>query len=147
MKHHATYERFGGDQSLIRAYDHWSVLIRPKQATLGACVIVAHADVQALGDLSVAAHAEFGRVVADLEAAWARAFAPDKRNYLCLMMVDREVHYHALPRYEGGRTFEGAERSDAGWPGPPDLGSEVGDVAAAARDALIAAWDGADPAE
>ena len=142
MKHHPTYERFGGDQSLIRAYDHWSVLIRPKQATLGACVIVAHADVRALGDLPEAAHAAFGRVVADLEAAWARAFAPDKRNYLCLMMVDREVHYHALPRYEAARDFAGAPRGDAGWPGPPDLGADVGEVAEAARDALIEAWRG-----
>ena len=143
MKHHATYERFGGDGNLVRAYEHWSVLIRPKQATLGACVIVAHSDAQAMGDLPDAAFAEFGRVVRDLEAAWATAFAPDKRNYLCLMMVDKEVHYHALPRFEAPVMFEGSERLDAGWPGPPDLSASVGDVADAARTALVSAWPAA----
>ena len=140
MTHHATYEKFGGDANLVRAYDHWSVLVRPGQATLGACVIVAHADAQALGALPLAAHTEFGRVVADLEAAWARAFAPDKRNYLCLMMVDREVHFHALPRFETPPVFCGAERADAGWPGPPDLSASVGDVSGPVREALRAAW-------
>ena len=144
MKHHATYERFGGDQSLVRAYAHWSVLVRPKQATLGACVIVAHADVGALGALPPEAHAEFGRVVADLEAAWDAAFRPDKRNYLCLMMVDPHVHHHALPRFEEPRTFAGARRSDAGWPGPPDLSASVGDVAEEVRAALISAWPSQD---
>ena len=144
MRHHATYERFGGDQSLVRAYAHWSVLVRPKQATLGACVIVAHADVGALGALPPEAHAEFGRVVRDLEAAWDAAFAPDKRNYLCLMMVDPHVHHHALPRFEGPRTFAGAERTDVGWPGPPDLSASVGDVAEAVREALVSAWPSQD---
>lgn len=124
----------------MRAYAHWSVLIRPKQATLGACVIVAHAAAEALGDLPSKAHEEFGRVVAELEAAWDAAFAPAKRNYLCLMMVDPHVHYHALPRYDGPRAFVGADRMDAGWPGPPDLSASVGDVADAARAALSAAW-------
>ena len=140
MKHHATYERFGGDQTLVRAYDHWSVLVRPKQATLGACVIVAHADVRALSALPDAAHAEFGRVVRALEAAWATAFAPDKHNYLCLMMVDPHVHHHALPRFERPRTFAGEERMDAGWPGPPDLSASVGEVAGAVREALLDAY-------
>jgi len=140
MKHHATYEKFGGDESLIAAYDHWSVLCRPKQATLGAAVLVAHADVTAYADLPDAAFAEFARVVRDLEAALRGSFAPDKMNYLMLMMVDPHVHYHALPRYEGAPSFEGTERPDAGWPGQPDLSASVGDIAPAVRDALRSAW-------
>lgn len=144
MKRHATYERFGGDQSLIRAYDHWSVLVRPKQATLGACVIVAHDDAQSLSGLPRAAFTEFGQVVHDLEAAWDAAFAPDKRNYLCLMMVDKEVHYHALPRFDGPRMFAGSERSDPGWPGPPDLAASVGDISGQVKAALSSAWPSQD---
>ena len=140
MKHHATYERFGGDGNLVRAHEHWSVLVRPKQVTLGACVIVAHADACAVGALPDAAHAEFGRVVRQLEAAWDAAFAPTKRNYLCLMMVDPHVHHHALPRFEAPVMFEGSERADAGWPGPPDLSASVGDVAASVRAVLSSAW-------
>lgn len=125
MKHHATYEKFGGDESLIAAYDHWSVLCRPKQATLGAAVLVAHADVTAYADLPDAAFAEFARVVRDLEAALRGSFAPDKMNYLMLMMVDPHVHAHVIPRYEGNRDFTGVQFPDAGWPKLPDLGSAV----------------------
>ena len=142
MRHHDTYEKFGGDGSLIRAYRHWSVLIRPKQATLGALVMVAHADVRALSALPVEAFAEQAQVIGEVEAALARAFAPDKINYLTLMMVDPHVHAHILPRYEAPRMFAGSERSDAGWPGVPDLSASVGDVAAAAKSALLAAWSG-----
>ena len=140
MKHHSTYEKFGGDDTLIRAYDHWSVLARPKQATLGACVLVAHADVTAYADLPREAFGEFAQVVGDYEAACRAAFAPDKMNYLMLMMVDPHVHYHALPRFEAPVSFEGAERADAGWPGPPDLSASVGDIADEVRAALSAAW-------
>jgi diadenosine tetraphosphate (Ap4A) HIT family hydrolase len=37
-------------------------------------------------------------------------------------MVDPHVHFHVIPRYEGGRGFGGIDVSDAGWPGVPALG-------------------------
>jgi diadenosine tetraphosphate (Ap4A) HIT family hydrolase len=140
MRHHETYEKFGGDGALITSYDHWSVLARPKQPTLGATVLIAHADVRAFGALPAPAFAELGRVIADLEQALEAAFEPDKVNYLTLMMVDPHVHTHALPRYAAPREFEGGERHDAVWPGPPDLKADVGDVAEAVRETMKAAW-------
>ena len=44
-------------------------------------------------------------------------------NYLMLMMVDPDVHFHVIPRYEGSRHRSGLEFADAGWPGPPVLTS------------------------
>jgi diadenosine tetraphosphate (Ap4A) HIT family hydrolase len=141
MSHHATYDAFGGGASLIRAYDHWSVLIRPKQATLGAMVLVAHADVTSYGGLPAAAHAELAMIIPDIEAALAKTFRPQKMNYLMLMMVDPHVHYHVLPRYNGPQEFAGIKAEDPGWPGPPDLKSTApGGLAAEAQRALIAAW-------
>jgi diadenosine tetraphosphate (Ap4A) HIT family hydrolase len=49
----------------------------------------------------------------------------ERINYLMLMMVDRDVHFHVLPRYEGARENEGLSFADAGWPGPPQLGQAV----------------------
>ena len=38
-----------------------------------------------------------------------------------LMMVDRDVHFHVIPRYAEARQFNGLEFIDFGWPGAPDL--------------------------
>ncbi|MNC89705.1 hypothetical protein D3C83_56830 [compost metagenome] len=50
-------------------------------------------------------------------------FAPlaDKINWLLLMMVDPDVHFHVLPRYSGARQFAGMTFTDPGWPAAPDL--------------------------
>ena len=46
-----------------------------------------------------------------------RLVAYEKINYLMLMMVDRDVHFHVIPRYAGERVHEGVSFPDAG--GPP----------------------------
>ena len=48
-------------------------------------------------------------------------FGFERINYLMLMMVDPDVHFHVLPRYGSARTFAGVTFEDAGWPGPPRL--------------------------
>ncbi len=46
-------------------------------------------------------------------------------NYLMLMMVDKHVHYHIIPRYSETKTFLGREWKDSGWPAIPNLNAEV----------------------
>jgi len=116
---HATLRAFGYPDTLVQSYDHWSVLLRPKQATLGALVLIAHADVHAFADLPDAAFAELARPVRDIETALHRVFAPGRINYLKLMMVDPHVHDHVLPRYDAPRIHRGVSFGDPGWPGPP----------------------------
>lgn len=118
---HATLIKFGYPDSLIAEYEHWVVLLRPKQATLGALVLAAKSDAQAYGNLPPAAFAEQTKAVADIEAALKTAFGYDKINYLMLMMVDHEVHFHVLPRYAQPKEVEDVLFGDPGWPGPPDL--------------------------
>ena len=72
--------------------------------------------------LSPSSFTELRTVTGDLERALKRAFEYDKINYLMLMMVDPDVHFHVIPRYSGPRTFGGREFVDFGWPGPADLG-------------------------
>lgn len=121
QKPHATLIRFGYPDSLIAEYDHWAVLLRPKQATLGALVLAAKSEAQAYGGLPAEAFTEQAKVVSDIETALRAAFGYDKLNYLMLMMVDKEVHFHVLPRYAEPKEFEGVLFGDPGWPGPPDL--------------------------
>ena len=54
-----------------------------------------------------------------------RAVDYEKINYLMLMMVDRDVHFHVIPRYAGERVHNGQAFRDAGWPAQPDLGAAV----------------------
>jgi diadenosine tetraphosphate (Ap4A) HIT family hydrolase len=135
MRHHETYEKFGGDANRIAAYEHWSVLIRQAQATKGAMVMIAHANVTKYSDLPAEAFSEMAQVIRDIERALGTAFQPDKMNYLMLMMVDPHVHYHVIPRYGPDH-----ERQDPGWPGPPSLGVSVEADPADVCETLRSVW-------
>ncbi|MDO7834642.1 HIT family protein [Sphingobium sp. HBC34] len=121
----ATIAKFGHPATLIAEFDHWVVLLRPAQPTLGSLVLAAKSDATAFGDLPAEAHAELKSVTATIEAALRGAVDYAKINYLMLMMVDPHVHFHVLPRYEGERSGGGVTVPDAGWPGQPDLGTAV----------------------
>ncbi|HIM42867.1 MAG TPA: HIT family protein [Rhodospirillales bacterium] len=114
---------FGHPDSLVREYDHWVVLVRPKQVTLGALVMACKERAQSFGAVSSEAFREHERVVRDIEQGLKAFSAFEKINYLMLMMVDKEVHYHVLPRYSETRNFEGVDYPDPGWPAVPDLTS------------------------
>lgn len=118
----ATMRKFGAPQTIIRSFQYWSVLLRPAQATLGALVLAAHEPVQAFSQLSPASFAELHSVTGQIESALAKAFHYDKINYLMLMMVDPDVHFHVIPRYAQPKPFAGMEFIDAGWPAMPSLG-------------------------
>ncbi|QIK80122.1 HIT family protein [Sphingomonas piscis] len=120
-----TIEKFGYPTTLIKAYEHWVVLARPAQVTLGSLILAARSPATAYSHLPVSAFAEQAQVVAEIERALAAFSGYEKINYLMLMMVDPHVHYHIIPRYEGERSWDGLTLKDAGWPGVPDLKNAV----------------------
>lgn len=120
-----TITRFGHPATLVAEYDHWVVLLRPAQPTLGSLVLAAKSEATDFGALPAAAHAELKEVTSAIEAALKNFVDYAKINYLMLMMVDPHVHFHVIPRYEGEREFEGLQFPDAGWPKLPDLGTAV----------------------
>jgi diadenosine tetraphosphate (Ap4A) HIT family hydrolase len=130
-----TIAKFGWPQTLVREFGHWVVLARPAQPTLGSLVLAAKSGATAFGDLPAEAHAELKVVTAAIEAALGRAVGYARLNYLMLMMVDPQVHFHVIPRYEGTREWNGREFVDVGWPKVPDLGHVV-QLAGAELDAL-----------
>ncbi|HEX6741261.1 MAG TPA: HIT family protein [Sphingomicrobium sp.] len=120
-----TIHAFGYPDNLVREFDHWVVLVRPDQVTLGSLVLAAKSDATAYGALPAEAFAEQGEIVAAIEQA-LRAFVHyEKINYLMLMMVDPNPHFHVIPRYSGARSWGGLEFLDTGWPKAPQLGSAV----------------------
>jgi diadenosine tetraphosphate (Ap4A) HIT family hydrolase len=133
----ATMRKFGHPATVVADYPHWVLQLRPQQATLGALVLISRAPVTAFGALPPAAFANLAHIVPAVEAALRAAFAYDRVNYLMLMMVDPDVHFHVLPRYQVARSFDNQEFTDPGWPGPPRL-DHVNATDAAMNAALVA---------
>jgi len=138
-----TAQKFGYPRTKVAETTHWLVLLRPQQPTFGALVLVCKEDARAFSDLTPAAFADLQVAVAGIEALLRGAVAYDRINYLMLMMVDKDVHFHVLPRYEGSREHHGKSFPDAGWPGQPQLASHVAlddDEAAALAADFAARW-------
>ena len=118
-----TIEKFGYPATLIKEFEHWVVLLRPAQVTLGSLILAAKSDATAYGDLPAEAFAEQAVVIGAIEHALKAFTSYERINYLMLMMVDPNVHFHVIPRYSEARYWAGIELPDAGWPGPPKLDS------------------------
>lgn len=141
-----TIRKFGFPDTEIASLEHWVVLLRPSQATLGALVIAAKGPATAFPELPEEAFAELRAVTQQVERMLQEAFAYDRMNYLMLMMVDPHVHFHALPRFAETRAFADLTFTDPGWPGPPEIQSApdlAEETLALIRDHLRAVWQGA----
>ncbi len=145
-----TIEKFNYPHSEIKEYDHWVVMLRPKQVTIGSCVIAAKCpdDVISFGDLAPAAGAELMAVIHDFESAMKRVFAPViplKFNYIALMLVDPNPHFHAFPRFDQSVVHENTTYLDDAFPKMLNLCStfDLGlESYAALRDRIRYLWEG-----
>ena len=120
-----TMRKFGYPATLIREFDHWAVLLRPAQVTLGSLVLAARAQAAAYSELPSEAFAEQAAAVRSIETALRRFCDYERLNYLMLMMVDPDVHFHVIPRYSAPRQWRRIDFPDDGWPGLPQLKSAV----------------------
>jgi diadenosine tetraphosphate (Ap4A) HIT family hydrolase len=116
-----TLEKFGYPTTLLVELDHWAILLRREQVTLGSLVLAAKSDATRYSGLPPEAFAEQGEAVRRIENALGAFVAFEKINYLMLMMVDPNPHFHVIPRYSEPRTWNGIEFADAGWPRAPRL--------------------------
>ena len=131
-----TARKFGHPDTLLHELRHWAVLLRPAQVTLGSLVLVCKEPAARFSEIGAAASTELVTAVSHVERVLADAFAFDKINYLMLMMVDPDVHFHVVPRYASERSFAGASHADPFWPGPPDVTRAL-DLDDGVRDELI----------
>lgn len=141
-----TLTTFGYPETVVHEDGDWIVLVRPQQVTLGSLVLASRRPVQRFGAVDDAGFRAIGPAVRRIEATLTAFVDYQKINYLMLMMVDPDVHFHVIPRYEGERRFSGITFPDAGWPGPPDLKAAVSpapEVLTALVEALRRNWPGA----
>lgn len=138
-----TMEKFGHPASVVAEVGAWTIQVRPKQLALGSLVLICREPAGAFSQLSPQAFVDLGAAVAEIERVLKAFVRYERINYLMLMMVDPDVHFHVIPRYEGERSFGGATFADAGWPGPPDLARGVDlepDALAALTAELRSRW-------
>jgi glycerol-3-phosphate cytidylyltransferase len=121
----STLEKFHYPESLIKTYQHWHVLLRPDQVTLGSIVLVCKEHVDACSDVSITAVMEKKVIIEHIETILKQTFNYSKINYLTLMMVDPIVHTHIIPRYENGATFNDHTFADQSWPLPPVMSDKL----------------------
>ncbi|GGP54557.1 hypothetical protein GCM10009347_21740 [Shewanella algicola] len=121
----STLRKFDYPQSLIKSYQHWYLLLRPDQPTLGSMVLVCKENVHQYSGISTEAANEQKQIISDVESVLNHRFDCHKVNYLMLMMVDPAVHFHIIPRYEFATEFCGKEFSDNQWPKAPSLVDEL----------------------
>ena len=141
-----TAENFGYPRTKVAETASWLILVRPKQPTFGSLVLICKESAQAFSRLSPAAFADLKVATDGIERMLDQVVAYEKINYLMLMMVDKDVHFHVIPRYEGTRDYDGQVYADAGWPAAPVLGQTVDlDLNAAERlaDELAQVWSAA----
>lgn len=138
-----TLTKFGYPGTVVHDDGDWIVLVRPQQVTLGSLVLASRRPVERFGAIGDDGFRALGPAVRRIEAALSAFVAYQKINYLMLMMVDPDVHFHVIPRYQGERQFAGLAFPDAGWPGPPDLTAAVSpapEVLTALVEALRRTW-------
>lgn len=133
----ATAEKFGYPGTLVAEFEHWVVLLRPQQVTLGSLILLCRNEARRFGDITQPAATELKAATGRIEEVLSAAFGYDRINYLMLMMVDPDVHFHVIPRYQSSRSYQGTAFLDTAWPGPPNL-AESNELSAERQAALIA---------
>lgn len=108
--------------------DYWVWSLRPHQATLGASILSLKRECATFAELRAEEFADLGNMIKVIEPTLKNIFHYDIMNYLMLMMVDKQVHYHVIPRYENQVELFGNNWKDNYWPGVPNLAGEALDI-------------------
>lgn len=120
--------KFNLEKLKIYETDYWIWSLRPHQTTLGAGIISLKRQCATFGELLPEEFADLGNIIKVIEQTLKDTFNYDIMNYLMLMMVDKQVHYHVIPRYENEVELLGDVWKDTAWPGVPNLAGEDLDI-------------------
>lgn len=118
--------KFKTTELLIYESQYWIWSLRLVQATLGAGVLSLKRECPVFSELNQDEFSDLNNIIKVIEKTLKVTFNYDIMNYLMLMMVDKQVHYHVIPRYERSIDSVGISWKDLGWPGVPNLaGDEI----------------------
>lgn len=117
--------KFRTDELEILSFKYWKVSVRPKQVTIGSLIISLKRNCEHLGGILEDETKELALVFSGVEKLLRNAFSFDEINYLSLMMVDHQVHFHVIPRYEKACVLNGNDYTDEFYPAPADINAAI----------------------
>lgn len=121
------WHNFNVDDLLVREFDHWMIVVRQKQVTLGATVFLLKRPIESFAAATPSELGEIAEVVSFFESRTAGLWDAERFNYVAAMMKDPFVHIHAFPRYSGPRLAYSREWNDSDWPRIVNFGGAVED--------------------
>lgn len=113
--------KFNLEEFEILKLDKWLISLRPQQPTIGSMVLTLNRKCETFGDIDFNEGCDLSKAFQIIQKGLANSFKPEKINYLALMMVDNQVHFHVIPRYSKSIYLNKKEFKDNYWPGPPIL--------------------------
>ena len=117
-------KKFKTEDLLIFQSEHWIWSLRPVQNTLGAGVLSLKRSCSVFSVLNKEEFSDLYNIIKVIEKTLKDTFNYDIINYLMLMMIDKQVHYHVVPRYQRTIYYVKLSWKDSGWPGVPNLAGD-----------------------
>lgn len=114
-------EKFQIKNLAIETIGNWIISLRPNQVTLGSLIVSLNRPCVSLAHLTTEESLQLNTVFQVVDKMLKSTLSPDKINYLALMMIDAQVHFHVIPRYEKPVNFRNVEYGDYEWPKPPNV--------------------------
>jgi len=114
-------EKFKIDSLSIFETDFWRWSLRPVQVTIGAGILSLKRAEEHFSGITEDESKDLIMIVRVIEKTLTKLFGYQRINYLMLMMVDFQVHYHVIPRYDKEITYIGKTWIDNDWPKPPTV--------------------------
>tara|TARA_B100000963_G_scaffold186448_1_gene162084 strand:+ start:9913 stop:10341 length:429 start_codon:yes stop_codon:yes gene_type:complete len=114
-------KKFNFKNNVIKIYENWFLLLRPEQVTFGSMVLIEKNFKKKISNLKKDSFSELKEISIDIEKKIKKILKFDKINYLSLMMIDKEVHLHIIPRYKNVTKFDKDIFKDYGWPTLPNF--------------------------
>jgi diadenosine tetraphosphate (Ap4A) HIT family hydrolase len=114
-------DKFRLNDYLLKAIGSWLISVRPQQPTIGCLVLSLNRSCDKLGNIDEQEGIDLVHAFTEVERILYASFMPNKINYLSLMMIDEQVHFHVIPRYKESVYVLGTEYQDRSWPLYPSL--------------------------
>lgn len=118
-------EKFRINELNIKQIGNWVISLRPAQVTIGSLILSLNRKCPHFGQLSEKEGHDLSLAFKFIEAMFQNTYKPNKINYLALMMVDEQVHFHVIPRFNAAIEFNGKKFKDKDWPNPPGLSNTL----------------------
>lgn len=111
-------EKFNEKQNLVKEYNYWKLLVKEEPNKLGRLVAILKREAFPLQNITSEEMAEYSTIVKEVEPALEKAFGAYLVQHMHLAFVDKQIHFHIIPRYKETIEFAGINWTDDQNPNP-----------------------------